>query len=375
MRRVFPAWVLTFCSFALFAQNRSMELRNWSAPQYWHTSVRPEIESTNPQAQAGSISVPAPLVAITPCRLVDTRLLNGPFGGPIMGTGETRTFVIPASPCGVPSGAAAYSLNVTVAPQGPLGFLTAWPAGASQPGVSTLNDQMGVVLANAAIVPAGVDGAISVYVTNTTHLVIDINGYYMPSLAQAPAGNANFAFNLATGTPSSPVAPHPFESDPGWGGGAQPTQLVDGYRGCNDPSGWACGLAFTGGDANWGGQACGVRQATINLGATPVQVSAVRITHHGLEHVPKIYQIQTWNGSTWVTQVSMTTNSAGRCIAPPTYDPAVGWTCTLTDEFSPVQTTKVRYTFNNCPNANTNVSGGSITHGWLWEFEAYRLPW
>jgi hypothetical protein len=194
-----------------------------------------------------------------------------------------------------------------------------------------------------------------------------------PLTAQVLGVNKNAAFNPNPGTPQAPRAPHPFESDQGWGGGARPEQLVDGFRGCNDPSGWACGLAFTGGDSNWGGQQCGVRQATMHL-ATAQQVSAVRITHHSDEHVPVIYQVQTFNGSGWDTQVSITNNSQGRCVRAPSYDPASTWTCTLTDEFPPVKTTKVRYTFNNCPDQNRNIQGNAVVHGWLWEFEVYRLP-
>jgi len=187
--------------------------------------------------------------------------------------------------------------------------------------------------------------------------------------------NANLAFNPDPGTPSAPVPPHPFESDAGWGGGSTPADLLDGFRGCNGPGGWACGLAFTGGNANWGGQACGVRQATINLGSSPMQVSAVRITHHDDEHTPQIYQIQTWNNGQWVTRVSVTNNSKSRCVRAPSYDPNSGWTCALTDEFPPVETTKVRYTFDNCPGRNSSIIPGQpITHGWLWEFEVYRLP-
>jgi len=37
-----------------------------------------------------------------------------------------------------------------------------------------------IVVANAAIVPAGTDGAISVFVTNQTHVILDINGYFAP---------------------------------------------------------------------------------------------------------------------------------------------------------------------------------------------------
>ncbi len=117
---------------------------------------------------------------VTPCRVADTRNAVGPFGGPKMEAGPARTFAIPAGSCSVPSTAAAYSLNVTVVPDGPLAYLTTWPAGSAQPGVSTLNSFDGSVVANAAVVPAGTSGAISVYVTNPTHLILDINGYFVP---------------------------------------------------------------------------------------------------------------------------------------------------------------------------------------------------
>jgi hypothetical protein len=113
---------------------------------------------------------------VTPCRVADTR----GAAGPIMQAGETRSFPVPASGCGVPATAGAYALNVTVVPDGPLSFLTTWPTGSAQPFVSTLNSFDGSVVANAAIVPAGTDGAISVYVTDRTHVIIDINGYFAP---------------------------------------------------------------------------------------------------------------------------------------------------------------------------------------------------
>ena len=46
--------------------------------------------------------------------------------------------------------------------------------------MSTLNSVDGRVKANAAITPAGSNGAVSVYVTNTTDVVIDIDGYFTP---------------------------------------------------------------------------------------------------------------------------------------------------------------------------------------------------
>ena len=117
--------------------------------------------------------VPAP-----PCRVADTRNPVGPFGGPSIPGGTSREFVIPAGACNIPGTAAAYSLNVTVVPHGSLGFLTIWPSGQSQPVVSTLNSFDGRIKANAVVVGAGGDEGVSVYVSDTADVVLDINGYF-----------------------------------------------------------------------------------------------------------------------------------------------------------------------------------------------------
>jgi len=117
-----------------------------------------------------------------PCRVVDTRNSNGAFGGPTMAAGTPRAFPLSQGSCGLPGvpGAQAYSLNITVVPQGALSYLSTWPAGGTQPVVSTLNAFKGQIVANAAIVPAGGIGSIEVYVTNTTDVIIDTNGYFGP---------------------------------------------------------------------------------------------------------------------------------------------------------------------------------------------------
>jgi hypothetical protein len=117
---------------------------------------------------------------MSPCRLVDTRLAAGPLGGPSMIAGLSRSFPLLSSSCSIPATARAYSLNYTAVPQGPLGFLTTWPAGQTQPLVSTLNAPTGATTANAAIVPAGTNGDISVFVTHPADVVIDVNGYFAP---------------------------------------------------------------------------------------------------------------------------------------------------------------------------------------------------
>ena len=117
---------------------------------------------------------------VTPCRISDTRNTVGPFGGPIMGDGETRAVGVPLSDCNIPLEAQAFSLNATVVPPGPLAYLSLWPTAQTQPGVSTLNSFQGLIVANAALVPAGLAGGVNAFVTNRTHLILDINGYFGP---------------------------------------------------------------------------------------------------------------------------------------------------------------------------------------------------
>jgi hypothetical protein len=126
---------------------------------------------------------------LTPCRVTDTRALYrqeaGPFGPPSMVGRQTRRFVVPQTPyCQVPATARAYSVTLTVAPPGPLAYLTMWQAGGGQPNVSSINSFVGRTLANNVIVPAGTGGALDVFVFDNTDLLLDINGYFAPDDGQ-----------------------------------------------------------------------------------------------------------------------------------------------------------------------------------------------
>ncbi|HKD83890.1 MAG TPA: YncE family protein [Terriglobales bacterium] len=128
---------------------------------------------------AGGDSHPAQFVPIAPCRAADTRRPPGLYGGPYLSSGSSRSFSLPQSVCGIPDSAIAYSINVTIVPVSgrPIDFVTVWPTGAPMPVASTMNSD-GRYKANAAIVPGGVDGAVSVYTTNSTDVILDINGYF-----------------------------------------------------------------------------------------------------------------------------------------------------------------------------------------------------
>ena len=150
----------------------------------------PNVDDDTVSILAGPNAVPLQFVSVTPCRLVDTRHSQAIQGG------SSRDFIVPQlgdpDPCNIPASAAAYSLNVTVVPSRPLGYLTIWPTGEDQPYVSTLNSYDGRTKADAAIVPAGYQGAVSVFVTDTTDVILDINGYFVPVVADGGPPTSDF---------------------------------------------------------------------------------------------------------------------------------------------------------------------------------------
>jgi len=117
---------------------------------------------------------------LPPCRLVDTRNTAGPFGGPALQAGATRSFK-PVGTCGIPIGATALSLNTTITAAGDSGHLRLFPRGARLPVSSTVNYSAGQTRANNAIVTLGDAGGLSVYAgqaTGTVDLILDVNGYF-----------------------------------------------------------------------------------------------------------------------------------------------------------------------------------------------------
>jgi len=121
--------------------------------------------------------------SLTPCRILDTRL---PADAPAIPHNATRNVQVQGK-CGVPVGAKAAAMNVTIVqPTASIGFLTMFPSGTSLPVVSTINWVGGEpALANGAIAPLSTNAQdLSVYVFfnngagNSTHLVLDVTGYF-----------------------------------------------------------------------------------------------------------------------------------------------------------------------------------------------------
>jgi hypothetical protein len=166
---------LLFVGRILIAQD--VPLKNWAAPAWWSP---PRAHGVTTLTDTN----PLPFIAINPCRVADTRGngFTGQYGPPALVANATRSFTI-AGQCGVPVTAAAVSFNFLALNVSNTGDLRVFPAGGGLPLVSTLNYNANTPnIANAAVVPLGTGGAITVQADATSiDLIIDLNGYYYDS--------------------------------------------------------------------------------------------------------------------------------------------------------------------------------------------------
>jgi len=177
---------------------------NWTAPPYWMPvsppSDKPE-EGLSPQAVQAVPTAPLAFTGIPPCRVADTRGngFSGQYGPPqIFTAGRTMTIV---NVCGIPAAAQAVSFNFSAVNIPGAGFLVAYPAGGAFPPTATIvYNQNTPNLSNAAVVPLGTGGAITVVGgVVPIDLVVDVNGYYAPNVVTS--------INGSTGAVTIPVLP------------------------------------------------------------------------------------------------------------------------------------------------------------------------
>ncbi len=121
-----------------------------------------------------------------PVRLLDTRgnavspnacTVNGSqpigTGGTVLQTGRGI--------CTIPANAQALTGNVTTVVPAVGGFLTLYPSGAAQPTVASTNYDPNSVINNVFTVGlGGSDGKFNIFASSTTHVVVDVTGYYAP---------------------------------------------------------------------------------------------------------------------------------------------------------------------------------------------------
>ncbi len=128
----------------------------------------------------GHPTVAGAFAAVPPGRVLDTRSGVGAARAPVAGGSEVAVQI--AGRAGVPAGAAAVVVNVTVTAATATGFVTGYADGAVRPGTSNLNFLRGQTVANVAVLPIGADGKVRLYngSSGTVQLIADIAGYYLP---------------------------------------------------------------------------------------------------------------------------------------------------------------------------------------------------
>ena len=128
----------------------------------------------------GRIHDPGNYFAVPPCRVLDTRNPSGPYGGPALLAGQSRTFSL-AGQCGIPGSAQAVSVNVAVTQPTAAGNLRLYPAGTAAPSASSLNYSAGQTRANNAVIGLGASGQVAIRCTQasgTVHGILDVTGYF-----------------------------------------------------------------------------------------------------------------------------------------------------------------------------------------------------
>ena len=122
------------------------------------------------------------LHVFNPARVLETRpgllTIDGQQQGTGLLVGGSVTIVQVGGRASVPGDASAAVLNVTVTEAAGPGFATVFPCGAPIPTASSINFVAGSTVANLAVSKLGDGGAVCIFTSESTHLVVDVAGYF-----------------------------------------------------------------------------------------------------------------------------------------------------------------------------------------------------
>ncbi|HYN32759.1 MAG TPA: hypothetical protein VES40_09045, partial [Ilumatobacteraceae bacterium] len=117
---------------------------------------------------------------VIPRRLLDTRVSQP------LRAGEVFRVDVEGNGSPAPDAAVAVAVNLTGVSPDQDGWVRAFPCDVAETEVSSMNPRVGLARANSAIVPTAADGTICLTSNITTHVIIDITGWF------GPRGGLNF---------------------------------------------------------------------------------------------------------------------------------------------------------------------------------------
>ena len=126
------------------------------------------------------------LIGLTPARLLETRptaatTVDGQFWKQGLRPAAATTALTVAGRGGVPSGAPAVALNLTVTGPTSAGHVTVYPCDQPRPTASNINYLAGQTKATTVLVRTAADGTVCFHNASATHLVVDVSGYFPTS--------------------------------------------------------------------------------------------------------------------------------------------------------------------------------------------------
>jgi Repeat of unknown function (DUF5650) len=154
-------------------------------------------------AAAPAAVTPTEFVPLSPGRLADTRptgaTVDGQFAaGGVRAAGSTFEVTV-AGRGGVPATAQTASLNITAVDPASDGYATVYPCGSTPPNASNLNYTAGRNRAGGVITKIGSGGKVCIFVSEATHVIVDVNGSFPASSSLVSANPARVLDTRPTG--------------------------------------------------------------------------------------------------------------------------------------------------------------------------------
>src|SRR5882762_8614497 len=142
-------------------------------------------------------------IPLDPCRIIDTRA-----GGGKLAANSTRNFFVKgtssfegqggkAGGCGVPNSAVSVSVSVTTTISSANNRLVAYPAGSAVPTSTTVSYLKSANVTGSSVVKltSGTGQVMAIHNFNaTTHVVVDVVGYYVPPLTAFVGANGTLLY-------------------------------------------------------------------------------------------------------------------------------------------------------------------------------------
>jgi hypothetical protein len=167
---------------------------------------RPDVALADPAFPPGSS---LQFVAVTPCRIADTRVTGGALvAGQRVFDATLATYATQggkAGSCGLPTGSAVASVQLNlgaISQNNKTSDIKGWATGTTEPTASLVNYNPSGPVANMVTVPVNASGQFTLKTPGAAHTFIDVAGFYVKPAYAFVNANGTIKQNAASGVVS-----------------------------------------------------------------------------------------------------------------------------------------------------------------------------